>query len=74
MSKVRIEVEHGFSLVTNNWQLLAARWKLCVFLSPIGWYYRIAVLLTNALACLWPNQVSQYFNCAPPSLKEYLQD
>jgi hypothetical protein len=74
MSKVRIEVEHGFSLVLNNWRLLAARWKLRVFLSPIGRYYRVAVLLTNALACLWPNQVSQYFRCAPPSLEEYFQD
>ena len=74
MSKVRIEVEHGFALVTNNWQFLRAEWKLRVFLSPVGRYYRVGVLLTNALACLHPNQVSQYFDCAPPSLEEYFHD
>lgn len=71
MSKVRIEVEHGFALVTNNWQFLRAEWKHRVFLSPIGRYYRVAVLLTNALACIQPNQVAQYFNCAPPSVEDY---
>lgn len=74
MSKVRIEVEHGFTLVTNNWRLLGAKWKLHVFQSPVGRYYRVGVLLTNALACLQPNQVSQYFNCPPPSLEEYFHD
>jgi len=71
MSKVRIEVEHGFALVTNNWQFLQAKWKHRVFLSPIGRYYRVAVLLTNALACIRPNQVAQYFDCAPPPLEVY---
>lgn len=74
MSKVRIEVEHGFALVTNNWQLLRAEWKLRVFASPVGRYYRVGVLLTNALACLRPNQVSKYFDCAPPSLEDYFHD
>ena len=74
MSKVRIEVKHGFTLVTNSWRLLEVDWKLHVFQSPVGRYYRVAVLLTNALACLQPNQVSQYFNCAPPSLEEYFHN
>ena len=74
MSKVRIEVEHGFALVANNWRLLGARWKLRVFLSPVGRYYRVGVLLTNALACLRPNQVSQYFDCTPPSLTDYFHN
>ena len=70
MSKVRIEVEHGFALVVNNWKFLQAKWKLRVFQSPIGRYYRVAVLLTNALACIQPNQVAQFFNCSPPSLED----
>ena len=28
MLKVRIEVEHGFVVVANNWKFLQARWKL----------------------------------------------
>ena len=74
MSKVRIEVEHGFALVTNVWRFLGAKQKHRVFWSPVGRYYRVGVLLTNALACLYPNQVSQYFNCAPPSLEDYFHD
>lgn len=74
MLKVRIEVEHGFAFVTNNWQLLGARGKLRVFQSPVGRYYRVGVLLMNTLTCLQPNQVSQYFDCAPPSLEEYFRD
>ena len=74
MSKVRIEVEHGFALVVNNWKFLQAAWKLRVFQSPIGRYYRVAVLLTNALACVQPNQVAQYFDCPPPSLDAYFHD
>lgn len=74
MSKARIEVEHGFSLVTRNWQFLQAEWKLRVFQSPVGRYYRVAVLLTNALACLQPNQVSRYFCCPPPSVENYFHN
>ena len=74
MSKVWIKVEHGFALITNNWWLLKAEWKLQVFLSPVGRYYRVGVLLTNVLACLRPNQVSQYFDCTPPSLEDYFHD
>ena len=74
MSKVQIEVEHGFALVANSWRFLQAEWKHRLFQSPGGRYYRVAVLLTNALACLPPNQVSQYFHCSPPSLKNYFHD
>ena len=74
MSKVRIEVEHGFSLVTNVWRFLGVKSKHRVFQSPVGRYYRVGVLLANALACLQPNQVSQYFDCPPPSLEDYFHD
>lgn len=36
MLNARIEVEHGFTLVTNNWPFLKAKWKHHVFSSPIG--------------------------------------
>ena len=74
MSKVRIEVEHGFALVTNIWRFLGVKQKHRVFQSPVGRYYRVGVLLANALACLHPNQVSQYFDCTPPSLEDYFHD
>ena len=72
MSAVRIEVEHGFGIVSNTWPFLNASWKMHLYSSPVGRYYRVGVLLTNCLDCLHPNQVSQYFDCLPLTLSEYL--
>ena len=72
MSSIRIEVEHGFGIVTKTWPFLNASWKMQIYHSPIALYYRVGVLLTNVLNCLRPNQVAQYFGCHPPSLEDYL--
>lgn len=72
MSAVRIEVEHGFAIVTNNFPFLSAHWKMHLYSSPVGRYYRVGVLLSNCLNCLRPNQVATYFDCRPPLLREYL--
>jgi hypothetical protein len=74
MSAVRIEVEHGFGIVSNTWPFLNAGWKMHLYRSPVGRYYRVGVLLVNGINCLRPNQVAQYFNCLPPSLPEYFHD
>jgi hypothetical protein len=71
MAAIRIEVEHGFGNVLRLWPLMSGWWKLKVFRSPIGRYYRVAVLLTNAINCVRPNQTAQYFDIAPPELQEY---
>ena len=71
MSSVRIEVEHGFGIVLNTWPFLYTFWKQRLHQSPIGTYYRVAVLLTNAQNCLRPNQIALHFNCRPPELEEY---
>ncbi|KAF8225673.1 hypothetical protein L208DRAFT_1305426, partial [Tricholoma matsutake] len=72
MLAVHIEVEHGFRIVANMWPFLNAGWKMHLYHSPVGRYYRIGVLLTNCLNCLHPNQVAQYFDCLPPNLFDYL--
>ncbi|KAF7356210.1 DDE Tnp4 domain-containing protein [Mycena venus] len=71
MSVVCIEVEHGFSNVVKLWPFMDAWWKQRLYSSPIGHYYRVSVLLTNALNCIRPNQTSQYFDLLPPELEEY---
>ncbi|KAL1943754.1 hypothetical protein VTO73DRAFT_4199 [Trametes versicolor] len=71
MSSVRIEVEHGFGIVLSTWPFLYTFWKHRVYMSPLGRYYRTAVLLTNARSCFHPNQVALHFNCRPPELDEY---
>jgi hypothetical protein len=73
MSSVRIEVEHGFARVLALWPFLRCWWKHALFSSPVGRYYRVGILLTNAHSCLeGRNQVSDHFGCAPPSITEYL--
>ncbi|KAI3998292.1 hypothetical protein K523DRAFT_376698 [Schizophyllum commune Tattone D] len=74
MSKVRITVENGFGNITNLFPFLNAGWKMHLYSSPVGRYYRIGVLLANCIDCLHPNQVAQYFDCCPPTLEEYLHD
>jgi hypothetical protein len=71
MSGVRIEVEHGFGIVSNTWPFLNAGWKMQTGASPVGRYYRVGVLLTNSINCLRPNQVSQAFRCQPPDIRAY---
>ena len=71
MAAVQIEVEHGFSIVSNTWPFLNAGWKMHIFSSPIGRYYHAGVLFTNAINCLRYNQVAQYFDCKPPDLFDY---
>ena len=71
MSQARIVVENGFAIVSNHWPYLNAGWKMQLRSSPVGRYYRTAVLLTNGMSCLRPNQISLYFDCEPPMLDEY---
>lgn len=71
MAAVRIEVEHGFADVIRSWPFLNAWWVQRVFSSPVGSYYRVAVLLSNALNCVRPNQTAQTLNCEPPTLEDY---
>jgi nuclease HARBI1 len=71
MSGVRISVEHGFGGVLTAWPFLRAFWKHRVYSSPVGRYYRVAVLLYNAISCFRPNATSQRYDCMPPSVEEY---
>jgi hypothetical protein len=71
MSSVCISVEHTFGIVQQTWPFLNAHWKLKVFRSPIGTYYHVGILLTNAINCFRPNQTAQRYDCAPPSVFNY---
>ncbi|EJD07996.1 uncharacterized protein FOMMEDRAFT_74919, partial [Fomitiporia mediterranea MF3/22] len=74
MSKYRIEVEHAFGIVLNKWPFLNSFYKHKIYNGPVGRYYRVAVLLTNAHNCFSPNQVSKAFHCYPPSIYQYFHD
>lgn len=74
MGTVRIDVEHAFGIVSRTWPFLNAGWKMQLMSSPVGSYYRVGVLLTNAMNCLRPNQVSRAFDLKPPTLEDYFRD
>ena len=71
MGGVRISVEHAFGLILQDWPYLNAFWKHKILGNACGLFYRVGALLTNAKACVVPNQTAQRYDCAPPSLEEY---
>ena len=71
MGGVRISVEHGFGIVVQEWPFLNSITKQKILGTQCGTVYCVAILLTNALSCLVPNQTAQWYNCVPPTLEEY---
>ena len=71
MSGLRVTVEWGFGRIGSLFAFCKFEKNLKVLLSPVGKYYRCAVLLTNCHSCLRRNQVSKKFKVRPP--QEYLQ-
>ena len=71
MGGVRISVEHGFGLILQDWPQLNCFWRQRIWGTRCGIMYRVGVLLTNAHACLVPNQTSRRYDCDPPTLDEY---
>eukprot|EP00171_Calliarthron_tuberculosum_P001528 IDg1528t1 len=72
MSKVRVTVEWVFKKVKLYWTTLDFKRKLRIAEAPVGTLYICGMLLTNMRNCIYPNTISQYFNCTPPTLEQYL--
>lgn len=71
MGGIRISIEHGFGIIVQEWPFVNAHWKSKILGTPCGLFYWVAVLLSNAHACIEPNQTSVQYSCPPPSLEEY---
>ncbi|KIJ30108.1 hypothetical protein M422DRAFT_268356 [Sphaerobolus stellatus SS14] len=71
MGKGRVSTENVFAIISNLWPFLRASWKMRIYQSPVGRFYRVGVLLANAVNCCYPNQIAQRFKCKPPTLDEY---
>ena len=72
MSRLRIEVEHGFTIHQNLWTWNGFHLTLQIRQgAAVG--YAVSVLLSNIWTCLRGNQTSHRFRCAPPEVEEYLQ-
>ena len=72
MSKVQQSVEWGFGKVTKNFAFLDFKKNLKILLQPVAKYYLVGAFLMNCHTCLYGSQTSMYFNCAPPTLEQYL--
>lgn len=73
MSRVRVSVEWLFGEIITQFKFNDFKKNLKIGLSPIGRYYRVSALLTNAHSCLYGNISEDLFNISPPILEEYFQ-
>lgn len=73
MSKVRQSVEWQIGKVIQQFAFLDFSKDLKILLQPVAKLYIVGALLTNCHTCLYGSETGSYFNCAPPSLEEYLQ-
>jgi len=71
-SSVRMEIEHYFGIVVNNWKFLTLPDKQKMQLMLTGPQYACIVFLTNLLNCVSPNQIAQRFSFTGPTLQQYL--
>jgi nuclease HARBI1 len=74
MSTIRILIEHLFGRILNLWGSDGHKYLRKIGSQPVVAYYMIAVLLMNIRTYIGDsnNQVSNYFDCRPPTLREYL--
>ena len=72
MSKVRQSAEWTFGEISTIWAYVDMRRQQKIGLQPVGLYYRAAVLINNCRVCLLRGNETDYFQVAPPLLREYL--
>ncbi|XP_055349413.1 LOW QUALITY PROTEIN: uncharacterized protein LOC129596212 [Paramacrobiotus metropolitanus] len=73
MKTVRESVEWGFKEVVAKFAFVDFKKQMALLQKPINKMFIVAVLLTNCINCMYPNEASQFFDTEPPTLQEYLQ-
>jgi len=71
MSAGRISAEWGFASVSRLWAQVNFVPLQKTLQTQSGKTYLVAVVLHNMHNCCRPNQISQYFDCSPPTLEQY---
>lgn len=71
-ASVRVTVEWAYKEVKLYWTTVDFKRKLRVGEVAVGMMYMGAILLHNIRNCLYPNTISQYFQCHPPALVDYI--
>ncbi len=65
--------EMPFGKILSQNKYLAFSKGLKLQMSGVGVFYIVGCLFANALSCLYGNTVSEYFDCQPPRLYDYMQ-
>jgi hypothetical protein len=70
---LRTSVEWGYEKIIKYWAFLDFKKQMKIGRSGIIAMWHMAVFLTNIVTCAkGGNQISTYFNLAPPSLENYV--
>ena len=72
MSRIRESVEWGYAGVVALWPLIDFKSRMKKNEVPVGKLAAVACFLYNMHACFYGNQISHYFDCPPPSAREYV--
>ena len=72
MSKIRVAIEWSFGQIIMLYKFIDFAKGQKLLESPVAKHYIVAVLLANCHTCAYGDKHSEYFNCDPPSLEDYL--
>jgi nuclease HARBI1 len=72
MSALRVSVEYGFGKILQLFAFLDFKKNQKLLKQQLKKQYVVAGILANCHTCLNGSQVSEYFDCSPPSIEEYL--
>lgn len=72
MSRIRESVEWGYAGVVALWPLIDFKSRMKKNEVPVGKLAAVACFMYNMHACFYGNQISHYFDCPPPSAREYV--
>jgi hypothetical protein len=73
MSRLRQCVEWSFGKIVQQFAFVDFKKNQKLFLQPVGKFYFVAALLTNAHTCIYGSITSKYFNIESPDLFEYFR-
>jgi hypothetical protein len=72
MTTIRIANEWAYGITENLYKIFKWSYGLKIRQNQVvSYYYLTATILRNAHCAMYGNQISEYFNCYPPSLEEY---
>lgn len=74
LSTARVEPARQVGKIVEMFPFMDLRQNQKVMLSPVGKYYMVAALLTNAHTACYGCSTSTHFGVPPPTLEEYFQN